>query len=123
VALNLRNPETQAKFSGYLVVASAAMLVLAVILASAKGGFSWETREFVYQSNTKRAPIIFGISFVTLVLSSVSFWFAYSSAGERRNPRSGLSWACFACSAALITFTCIFVAAFKFAASVIQKST
>ena len=123
MALSLKNPETQAKVSSYLVMASAAMLLMAFLLAMAKGGFSWETREFVYQSNGKRAPIIFGISFITLILSAGAFWFAYASAGERRNPRSKLSWTCFACSAFLITITCIFVAAFKFAASVIQPST
>ena len=123
MALSLKNPESQAKVSSYLVLASAALLVLAFVLATVKGGFSWETREFVYQSNTKRAPIVFGISFVTLVLSSLAFWFAYTSAGERRNSRSSLSWTCFACSAFLITITCIFVAAFKYAASVVQGST
>lgn len=120
MALSLRNPETQAKFSSWLVLTSTALLLLAIVIAMVRGGFNWEERMFVYLSTGKRAPAVFATSFLSLLLSSGAFWFAYASAGERRNPRSRLSWTCFVASAAAITIVCIFLAAYRYNASVVS---
>jgi hypothetical protein len=123
VAISLRNPETQAKLSSWLVIASGSLLLLAMFVAMAKGGFSWEDRVFIYQSTGKRLPLVFGMGGISLLLACAGFWFAYASAGERRNPRSSLSWTCFAISATMITFSCVFLYAYRAMALVVSKST
>ena len=123
MAISLRNPETQAKVSSWLVIASGTLLLAAFAVAMSKGGFSWEDRVFVYQSTGKRLPLVFATAGISLLLACVGFWFAYASAGERRNPRSSLSWTCFIISAAMITMTCIFLAAYKLMAVVVRPST
>lgn len=122
MAISIRNPETQAKLSSLLVIASSSLLLLALVAAISKGGFSWEDRVFVYQSTGKRAAVVFGMAGISLLLACAGFWFAYASAGERRNPRSKLSWICFALSATVITFGCIFMAAYKLMAVVVRPS-
>lgn len=121
MALSLKNPENQAKVSSWLVIASIGMLVLAFVAAMAKGGFSWEDRQFVYSATSWRPPLVNGIAFLSLVLGGGAFWLAYSSAGERRNSRSGLSWTCFAISAFLIVVACIFIAAYRYMAFVVRQ--
>jgi uncharacterized membrane protein YidH (DUF202 family) len=123
VAIGLRNPETQARISSWLVIVSGALLLAAILIAMTKGGFSWEDRVFVYQSTGKRLPVVFGTAGISLLLACAGFWFAYASAGERRNPRSSLSWTCFIISAAMITMTCIFLAAYRLMAVVVRPST
>jgi hypothetical protein len=123
VAIGLRNPETQAKVSSWLVIISGSLLLAAILMAMSKGGFSWEDRVFIYQSTGKRLPLVFGTAGISLLLACAGLWFAYSSAGERRNPRSSLSWTCFIISAAMITMTCIFLAAYKMMAVVVRSST
>ena len=120
MALSLKNPENQAKVSSWLVIASLGMLVLAFVAAMAKGGFSWEDRQFVYAAASWRPPLVNGFAFLGLVLGGGAFWLAYSSAGERRNSRSGLSWTCFAISAFLIVMACIFIAAYRYMAFVVR---
>lgn len=122
MAISLRNPETQAKLSSWLVIVSGALLVMAFAVAMSKGGFSWEDRVFIYRSTGMRLPLVFGMTGISLLLACAGFWFAYASAGERRNPRSKLSWTCFALSAAMITFGFIFMAAYKLMAVVVRPS-
>jgi hypothetical protein len=122
VAISLRNPETQAKVSSWLVIVSGSLLLTAVLVAMTRGGFSWEDRVFIYQSTGKRLPVVFGMGGISLVLACMGFWFAYASASERRNPRSKLSWTCFVISAAVITMACIFLAAYRLMAVVVRPS-
>jgi hypothetical protein len=120
VALSLRNPETQVRISTWLVLLSVLMLLGAIVGAMAKHGWNWEERNFVYASTSWRPPMVLGAAGISLVLAGAAFWFAYASAGERRNPRSKVSWICFAASAVLIVVGCLFVAAYKWAAFVIR---
>ena len=113
--LSLRNPETQAKLSVVLTVAGAVVVLGA--LAVGLGAYDAAPRRFIYSKDTLRAPIVYGAGALGLALACMAFWFAYHSAGERRNPRSGLSWVCFVVSAALIVIDCVFLAAFVFLAS------
>jgi uncharacterized membrane protein YidH (DUF202 family) len=120
VALSLRNPETQAKLSTWLVLSSVVMLVMAFIAAMVRKGWSWEERSFVYASTSWRPPMVLGAAAISLVLAGAAFWFAYASADERRNSRSKMSWICFAASAVLIVLGCLFVAAYRWAAFVVR---
>ncbi len=122
MAISLRNPETQAKASGWLVAASLLVLVAALAVAMSRGGFSWEDRVFVYQSTGKRLPIVFGMTGLGLMLACAAFWLAYSSASERRNPRSNLSWICFFVSAFTVAFGFVFLYAYKAMALVVRSS-
>jgi len=115
--LSLRNPEKQAKVGAVLTVTAAVLLSIAMGTAFAR--FDWTARQFVYGSTGLRAPLVYTAGCLGLVLAATGFWLAYASAGERRNPRSGLSWACFAANAILIVVGCVFLAAFRFMAWVI----
>ncbi len=123
MALSLRNPETQAKVSSWLIAASILVLAAALVLAMSGGGFSWEDRVFIYQSTGKRLPMVLGMTGLGLLMACGAFWLAYASAGERRNPRSGLSWICFVVSAFTITYGCIFMAAYKLMAIVYRPAS
>ncbi len=119
MASKLRNPETQAKLSGILVIA--ALAVLLVGLALAFQNFNSTTRTFVYAQDGKRMPIVYGIAMLSIVLSGGAFWFSYSSAGERRNSYSKLSWISFIASALVIVIGLVFLAANRFMAWIITK--
>ncbi len=113
MALSLRNPEAQAKLSGVLVAASIATFLAAAAIAMVKGGYSWEDRLFIYSSGGLRAPMVFAMAAFSFVLACGAFWFAYASAGERRNTRNGLSWTSFALSALIIVFSLVFLYAYR----------
>lgn len=114
---NLRNPETQAKLSGVLLGSAVVILLVAAGIAFQK--FDWTLRSFVYSTAGIRMPIVMGTAFLSLVLAGGAFWFAYASAGERRNSYSRMSWICFAISALTIVLGLVFMAAYKFMAWVI----
>jgi len=116
---SLRNPEFQARLSGMLSIAAVILFAMAIAAAFAKGGFDWAARQFVYASGGMRAPVVYGLGGLALACSCLAFWFAYASAGERRNPNSGLSWLCFAVNAVLITLELLFLAAFRLMAWIV----
>lgn len=119
MALSLRNPETQAKLSGVLV--SGALVLLLVTSALAFKNFDKTMRTFVYLSTSPRLPVVYAGAFGSLVLAGIAFWFSYSSAGERRNSYSRLSWICFAVSALTIVMALLFIAANRYMASIISR--
>lgn len=113
MALSLKDPETQAKVSSWLVAAGLVLLLLAVVAAFLQ--FQWDQRMFVYSlKKGARAMFVFGAVFVSLCMGAGAFWFSFRSAGERRNSLSRLSWISFAASAVLIVVGCVFMAAFYF---------
>ncbi len=59
--------------------------------------------QVVYSAGTMRMPAIGGALFVGLVSSGVGFLLGLSSAGQRLNKRSRLSWTGFFFSAGVIT--------------------
>lgn len=111
MASSLRNPETQAKLSGALV--SGAVIALLAAMTLGFHNFDRTMRTFVYKADGLRMPIVYLSAFLSLLLAGGAFWFSYSSAGERRNSYSRMSWICFAISAATIVMTLVFIAAFR----------
>ncbi len=100
MALNLRRYENQAKLSVLLAALGGLAVIGVAVLLVWK--FDGPTRYVRYNADGPFLPI-FGLGLVGgLAAATVGFFVALNSAGQRRNPRSKLSWQGFFLNAAII---------------------
>ena len=106
------NPhELQAKWS--LLLAIAAGLSTLVLILGVFRHFSFADFEAKYVKNSLRFYGIIATTLFSLGASGIGFFVALNSAGQKRNPLSGLAWKTFFMHALIITVTlCIFLVFF-----------
>jgi uncharacterized membrane protein len=116
------NPhELQAKWS--LVLAIAAGLSTLVLIAGVTRHFSFADFAAYYVKNSLRFYGILATTLFSLVASGIGFFIALNSAGQRRNPLSGLAWKTFFAHALIITVTlCVFLIFFFAREEVVQRA-
>ena len=109
---SLRRFDVQAKVSLYIsCIAVLCMVALVVLLLR---NFEGEMRVVVYGAGTLFAPVILGITALTLLLGAVGAAMGANSAGQRRNHLSKRSWAGFLLGCATMSATIIVFAMFWF---------
>jgi len=100
VAFNLRRYENQAKLSVILAAVGGAAAVGVAALLVLK--FDREVFFVTYNANGLFLPVLGAGLVGGLAAATVGFFVALNSAGQRRNPRSALSWRGFFLNAAVI---------------------
>ena len=108
--LNLRKVETQATLSIMLSLSSVFFLLgLGVLVVR---HLDWETKSIFYVSGTLRIMAMAFCGFLSMTLSVFGFGFGISSAGQRRNQKSHLSWTGFFVGAFVMCMTLVMLATF-----------
>ncbi len=109
---SLRKVETQATASAVLSLSSLFFLLGLAVLVFRH--FDLETKSIFYKEGTLRVIALGLCGLFSLGLSVLGFGFGISSAGERRNQRSHLSWGGFFVGAIAICLTLVLLALFYF---------
>lgn len=107
---NLRKVETQATLSIMLSLSSLFFLLGLTVLVARH--LDWETKSIFYVSGTLRILALAFCAFLSLTLSVFGFGFGISSAGQRRNHKSHLSWTGFFVGAFVMCMTLVLMATF-----------
>lgn len=108
------NPhETQARVSLLLAVVGGLSCVALMVLAFRR--FEWSDFAVKYLEGSWRYYAVFIAGFVAAAASTVGFFVALHSAGQKRNELSGLAWKMFFLNAVVITLTLCTIAVFWFA--------
>ena len=109
---SLRRFDVQAKVSLYIsCIAVLCMVALAFLLLR---NFEREMRVVVYGGGSLFAPVVLGVTALTLLLGAVGAAMGANSAGQRRNNLSKRSWAGFLLGCATVSATIILFAMFWF---------
>src|SRR5437667_5575842 len=92
---NFRLFETQARWSVYLSLFAAILLVGLTYFVFK--GVDWDYRLIPFKPDSPglghiRQPAIYGAAVVVVLLSVFAAGFGYNSLGEKRNERQGWSW-------------------------------
>jgi len=108
------NPhELQAKWS--LLLAIIGGLCALLLIASVFRYFDLAEFSAYYKRDSPRLYVIMASTVLGLAASGIGFFVALNSAGQKRNPLSGLAWKAFFLNALIITVTLCMFLVFLFA--------
>ncbi len=106
----IRRYDVQAGYAAVLSIASVVPFLAAAWLAWTR--YDGVLGQIVYGSRGRFVPAFLGCILLSLVPSTVAFFLGWNSAGQRRNDRSGQSWAGFFLGGAVVTFNLVLLIAF-----------
>ncbi len=106
----LRRYEVQARYALALAVLSAVPGVAALVLGLTR--FDAMLGRIVYGSHGRFVPAFVGCVFLSMIPAALGFVLGLSSAGQRRNDRSGLSWIGFFLGGTVLSIDLILLIAF-----------
>jgi hypothetical protein len=107
----MRRPETQARLSIALALASIAPVLLQAYFVLSR---LFDTREYMIYHGSRFKFVVFGCGMAALGLAVIGFGFGYASAGQRRNEKQKLSWLGFFIAAGVMTVAVLLLCVFYF---------